>query len=442
MMRHADIHRLLSREVARQFHFHLMAEQRKAPALIDKVVFDGHTPREINGDLIKRVRSEFAGIEHEAEPEQNFFQRWTEANKFHIAYEDFAFEAYNLIFMERISSLREWTDASVEAFQTKGRAVFEKFDVEQEGFSVSFFMRTENNMRELLRDLIGTIPAFGAEEQEYAWIVTFEQSKAYQEGVNEFFEELLNQALQKSEDLLLNILPPQISEELKHNGRVEPVHLDSATVLFTDFKGFTMLAEEMAPADLIAELDDCFSAFDEIIERHGLEKIKTIGDAYMCAGGLPDPNRTHILDTALAALQMNAAIEAERAKRAAQSRPYWEVRIGFHTGPLVAGVIGSKKFSYDIWGDTVNTASRMESSGMPGRVNVSGAAREELKYFFECESRGKVAAKNKGDIEMYFLNRLKPAFSADKAGLVPNDRFLKVREQIADGARVRFRSEA
>lgn len=440
-MDQATVRQKAVQEIARHFYHHLLAEQKKAPELIDSIRFDHKSARVINAGLIDRIGAEFPAAVVGPPPDYNFIVKWVQLNQFHLRYEDFAFEAYNLIFMERLISLKRWSDEGHGDFKRTTIEVFDKFDTEQDGFSVSFFIRAENNMRELLREIVDGIPEFGDADRAAAWELIFQQSKEYQEVVNEFFEQVLNQALRKSEDLLHNILPVKISDELKQNGRVSPVQIAQATVLFTDFKGFTMLSEKMSPERLIAELDECFSAFDQIIDRHNLEKIKTIGDSYMCAGGLPEPNRTHVLDAALAALEMREAIANLKARYAAQSQTYWDVRIGFHTGPLVAGVIGRKKFSYDIWGDTVNTASRMESSGAPGRVNVSEASRQQLKYFFECEPRGRVAAKNKGDMEMAFLNRLKPAFSADADGLKPNEAFYAAYKRIQAGARVAFRSE-
>ncbi len=423
-------------EIARHFLKHLIAEQAKAPELIDAVRFDGRTGRDINGELIDRLKKDFPGIAEAPPPDFNFIVRWAEMNDFHLKYEDFVFEAYNIIFYERILHIRDWSEEARKRFHDTTLHIFEKFDTDQEGFSVSFFVRVENNMRELLRDIMDAIPNIDHAE---GWKVVFEQSKEYQEVVNEFFEHLLKDALDESERLLHNILPIPISAELKQKGRVEPVHLDEATVLFTDFKGFTFLSEKMSPGELIANLDECFSIFDGIIDRHGLEKIKTIGDAYMCVGGLPDANHTHAVDAALAALAMREAIARLKREHEARDEPYWDVRIGFHTGPLVAGVIGKKKFSYDVWGDTVNTASRMESSGEPGRVNMSGSSHETLKYLFDCEGRGRVKAKNKGEIEMFFLNGIKPRYSAD--GLTPNDEFLAIYEKIKGGARLKFASE-
>ncbi|MCB0535866.1 MAG: adenylate/guanylate cyclase domain-containing protein, partial [Saprospiraceae bacterium] len=173
-------------------------------------------------------------------------------------------------------------------------------------------------------------------------------------------------------------------------GRAKARRYESVTVLFTDFKAFTKVAEQMSPEELVAELDYCFRGFDEITTRHGIEKIKTIGDAYMCVGGLPEPNPTHPEDVVRAALEMIEFMNRHLAEKARIGKPGFETRIGIHTGPVVAGIVGNKKFAYDVWGDTVNLAARMESSGQPGKVNVSQATYELIKDRFLCTSRGKV----------------------------------------------------
>jgi len=207
----------------------------------------------------------------------------------------------------------------------------------------------------------------------------------------------------RSDHLLLNILPAKIAEELKETGTAKAKRLENVTVLFTDFKGFTAISEKLTPIELVAEIHECFVGFDRIIDRYGIEKIKTIGDAYMAAGGVPEPKTTHALDVVAAALDIQTFMQERAEMKRQQGEPFFEVRIGVHTGPVVAGIVGIRKFQYDIWGDTVNTASRLESSGEPGKVNVSHTAYELIKDHYACTYRGKIAAKGKGHIDMYFV---------------------------------------
>lgn len=207
----------------------------------------------------------------------------------------------------------------------------------------------------------------------------------------------------RSDELLLNILPEETAEELKATGTAQSKSFDSVTVMFTDFKGFTQLSEKLSATELVGEINECFSAFDHIMQKYGVEKIKTIGDAYMAAGGLPRANSTHPLDVVNAAIAIQNFMNEHKAKKIAEGKLFFEIRIGVHTGPVVAGIVGVKKFAYDIWGDTVNTASRMESSGEVGRVNISGTTFDIVKDKFTCVHRGKVQAKGKGEIDMYFV---------------------------------------
>jgi len=200
----------------------------------------------------------------------------------------------------------------------------------------------------------------------------------------------------RSETLLLNILPEQTARELLQEGKARTRKYELATVLFADFAGFTTIAEQLTPEDLVKQIDNYFHAFDEITLRYGLEKIKTIGDAYMCAGGIPIPNTTNPIDAVCAAVDMMHYIQSV-------SNDLFTARIGVHTGPLVAGVVGKHKFQYDIWGDTVNIAARMEQHSIPGKINISGDTYELVKDRFACEYRGKIPAKNKGDLDMYFV---------------------------------------
>lgn len=205
------------------------------------------------------------------------------------------------------------------------------------------------------------------------------------------------------EGLLLNILPQEVATELQVKGKSEPRYFESVSVMFTDFKGFTAIADKMQPQDLVEELSTCFVVFDEIMEKYNLEKIKTIGDAYMCAGGIPTPDENHVENMIKAAIEMRNYALRHNQKRMDAGLVPWEMRIGIHVGPIVAGVVGKRKYAYDIWGSTVNIASRMESNGEPGKINISSSVYEMVKDQFACTYRGKIYAKNIGDIDMYFL---------------------------------------
>ena len=230
----------------------------------------------------------------------------------------------------------------------------------------------------------------------------------------------------KTEELLLNILPKDTAAELQKNGKATARHYNQVSVLFTDFKGFTQFAENTKPEDLVNELHRCFVGFDEIIGKYRLEKIKTIGDAYMCAGGVPIRNNSNAIAITLAALEIRDFMTKVIADKRERNEPILEIRIGMNTGPLTAGVVGIKKFAYDIWGDTVNTASRMESSSEPGRINISGTTYELIKKYFDCEYRGQQEVKGKGLVEMYFVNAIKPEFSENEDGITPNKGLLEL----------------
>jgi len=218
---------------------------------------------------------------------------------------------------------------------------------------------------------------------------------------------IISKERDRSDNLLLNILPADIAAELKEKGKADARDFDLVSILFTDFKGFTAASEKLSAQDLVSEINTCFEAFDGIMTRYGIEKIKIIGDAYMAAGGLPVPSDDSMKKTVLAALDIQAFIINRKAKMEAQNKPAFEMRAGIHTGSVVAGIVGVKKFQYDIWGDTVNTASRMESNGEVGKVNISQATYNLLKDDpdFSFESRGKIEAKGKGEIEMYFVTK-------------------------------------
>ena len=214
---------------------------------------------------------------------------------------------------------------------------------------------------------------------------------------------LLDQRKAEIESLLLNILPYEVAMELQSTGHATPRYYENVSVLFTDFVSFSKIAETLSPQQVIEELNEFFIAMDDIIEKYQLEKIKTIGDSYMCAGGIPTVNQTHPISIVKAGMEILEYLKIKNLHREKTGLPIWELRIGIHTGPLVAGVVGKKKYAYDIWGSTVNIASRMESNGQPGMLNISAALYEQIKENYQCSYRGKIYAKNVGEIDMYFV---------------------------------------
>ncbi len=228
------------------------------------------------------------------------------------------------------------------------------------------------------------------------------------EDKNDLLEEqkvIIQKEKDKTEELLLNILPAETAKELKEKGSAETKEYKNVSILFSDFVGFTEMSEKLSAKELVKELNHCFNYFDELMDELKLEKIKTIGDAYMCVSGLPNPDTASSKNIVLAGLAMQKFIENRKMERKMQGLPAFEMRVGIHTGPVVAGIVGSKKFQYDIWGDTVNIASRMESNGDVGKVNISKVTHKLIEYddSFECKYRGHLKVKGKGDMEMYFV---------------------------------------
>lgn len=255
----------------------------------------------------------------------------------------------------------------------------------------------QNSQRNLLLALVGLALLLGG--ALYFRYQTMSKHNAVLSEKNRIIEA----EKKRSEELLLNILPATIANELKLNGSAVARRYENATVLFTDFKNFSAISKQLSAEQLVSDLDHAFKNFDRIIGKYGLEKIKTIGDAYMCAGGLPDDGSGHPRDVVKAALEIQQFLTEWNQEKQRKGESPFEARIGIHTGPLVAGVVGSRKFAYDIWGDTVNVASRMESTSDAGRVNISANTYAFVKDDFKCEYRGKVPAKNVGEIEMYFV---------------------------------------
>jgi class 3 adenylate cyclase len=391
----AEQRHAVARLVARYFLMHLEAELLKPDAVLLEDYKDLPV-REITEGLIKRVRMEFSIPQDEKHPTDNLFKRWCEING-RFDYEDSAFIGYNQIFLPRILDLRDGTAESQRRHINAMVGTFDRFDYERQGFTVSFFLNSESTMRELLREAMWKSGLPGPDALDY---LILSQSQAFQTAMYEYFEGVLKRTLAENVRLLHGILPHQVAGELRDKGHVEPVDFKDATVIFTDFEGFSMLSKHLSAKEVIQRLDNYFTEFDKISAKYGLEKIKTIGDSYMAVAGVPEPHKDPVRAACDAALEF---VEASDRISAMVGPDGWNIRIGVHAGPLVAGVIGRQKFSYDVWGTTVNLASRMESSGAPGRINVSKEIYRRVEADYLWESRGQQPVKNLGMAEMFFL---------------------------------------
>jgi len=385
----------VARLLAGFFLVHLQAEIAKP----DEVLLEVHKDkpvRQMMNDLIRRVRTEFAIDADAPLPAYNLFQRWCTING-KWDYEDSAFITYNHVFFSRLLDLRDGTSESCNRLFTTMAAGLGSFDYEKLGFSVSFFLDSESIMRELLRHAVHeNLPELGEEGDN----LVLKQSRAYQTGMSDYFEGVLKTTLADNVRLLNGILPQQVASELKRNGFVHPVYFQDAAVLFTDFERFSQFTAHLAPSEVLRRLDMYFSEFDRIAAFHGLEKIKTIGDSYMAVAGVPEPHADPVRAACDAALEIGEASDRISDLSGPEG---WKIRIGIHVGPLMAGVIGKQKFSYDVWGATVNFASRMESGGEPGRINVSADIHSRMEPYYHWEARGLQPVKRLGMAEMFFL---------------------------------------
>ncbi len=257
------------------------------------------------------------------------------------------------------------------------------------------------------------------------------QLERVQHGLNASNQEL-ELTKREYEDLLQNIFPKKVADSLLAYGTVTPERYEDATFMFTDFHDFSRIVPDLNPEKLIESLSFYFDKFDLFVEQHGIIKIKTIGDSYMAAGGIPDRNNTHPIDTALVALKMRSFVKSLEGSLP-DSIPYFPLRIGINTGESVVGVIGKKRFAYDVWGTAVNLAARMEQNSESNSINISQSTFERIKDFFDCEPRGEIEARNIGNVEMYFLKRIKPEYSDDEEGVIPNRQFIRDYNFISKG---------
>ena len=261
------------------------------------------------------------------------------------------------------------------------------------------------------------------QQRRLAFLLKEEQKLYKQKNQIEIQNKKIEREKEKADELLLNILPQETADELKNKGVAKTRQYRKVTVMFTDIKDFSKVAETMDPDRLVKSLDNLFREFDKIIEKYEIEKIKTMGDAYMAVGGVPLRDKENPINCVLAALEIQRFMERLKQESIERGEGFWELRIGIHTGDVIAGVIGSKRIAYDVWGSTVNIAQRIETSGETWKVNISESTYEQIFPYFQCTDRGKIPTKNTGDISMYFVEGIKPHLSVKSEGIIPNKKF-------------------
>jgi class 3 adenylate cyclase len=412
----------LAKLLSQYFIFHLRQELEKPSKVTDFVTIEGVSFKDFTNSIIQDLQKKFP--EEEFKPRFNLFKQWWERYFRNItsnnsSYEDTTFKTQNQIFYFKI--------LDIYSSDTKRRAYFKKSmeytikSFKKAGRNVTFdvLLSSENKMLELLEIILrkSNLPFFACKK------ILLEQNNFIQESAYEVIDNELRESYKKTDHILKSILPEKIVEELKENGVVKPVLIKSVSILFCDLEGFTGIAENLSPENLLAELDDCYTHFDKIVKMNGLEKIKTIGDSYMACSGINQYNSINAILAVLCAIRLQEFLRKYEKSQLKKGLKSWKVRIGIHTGSVVAGILGHNRFNYDIWGDSVNIAQRMESSGEGRKINISKITKELTEKYFEFEDRGSLYVKGKGNMEMYFVLGIKKEYSLNGAGKTPNKKF-------------------
>jgi class 3 adenylate cyclase len=416
----------LARAMAWHFIAHLREELRKDDDVADFVTQEGKPFREVTQELIDNILRLFPDLAHAPPPApRHLFRDWWERYKATFPessglreYGSATFNTVNQITFFKIINLVQPSREREERFERITRQRIETMIGKGRNLEYESVMRGELILLELWMEEArrqedgGTWTEHLIRQLDYTMFVVYR-----------VLGSMLKKSLDQTDAVLKQMLPPRIADELKTHGRVEPRKVDSATVMFCDIVGFTMIAESMPPEQLVSELDLCFRHFERAMALNHLEKIKTIGDSFMCAGGISEPDRLHAVDSVLGALRIQEFMRKHIKSRGRKGLPAWHIRIGMHSGPVVAGVLGAERFSFDIWGDTVNTANRVEAAGESDRVNISRETADLVRDFFVLEERGSIAVKNKGDLEMFFVRSIRPELCVDGAGRIPSRKF-------------------
>ncbi len=418
----------LAREISQYFIYHLKEELTKPSEVVNYTTIEGVSFSKITQDLILSLKKEFPDL-NEEKPSFHLFQQWwkvTSKNKTIFPdtkpYEKSTFKSQNQLFHFKLLDIKYNSSILRNKFSTEMESTLNHFRAigRRVGFETIFY--GETMMFTLLEMIVrkSKLPSNPCRK------ILYEQNAFIQSLAYRIIDKQIQTSLKKTDDILKSILPEHIAEEVKAKGKVEPKTFPSVSILFCDLSGFTEISTKISPEQLLVELDNCFSHFDKITKMHGLEKIKTIGDSYMAVSGLSnETNRIPSVDAILCGIRIQEFMRKYFKSQFKRNLPAWKVRIGIHTGPVVAGILGKQRFNYDIWGDSVNTAQRMEAYGEPTKVNVSAETFNLSKEFFDFEARESVLVKGKGNMEMYFVNGIKQELSLNKLGKTPNRLFRK-----------------
>ena len=397
-----EIREKAARELARCHRCHLVQELKKSDKLLSNMTTEGVTFEQHTKNMLAELEELFPGLSDDRvfetdEFSPNIMRDWYEMEARlpeYPPYEESSFKLMNVAFLEHIRYISDPSEECRLRLMDVVTSGMVKTRLIDRGFSFRYLIRGESLLWRLMER---RFQALGYEPLEAYRAVIERMGVVFTDAWFTYYYQIAVAAQARSDKLLRNILPESLALELREDRPPKPLRYDSATVVFTDFVGFSRTAGGMTAEELVLELDRHFSAFDTIIDKYGLEKLKTIGDAYMFAGGIPEERETHALDCVKAALEIR-----DYMLRANENAAHpWPVRIGVHTGPVVAGIIGHKKFSYDIWGNSVNIASRMESSGDPDSVNISEHTWNLVKASVTSKELGTREIKNCGTMRMF-----------------------------------------
>ncbi len=429
-----NLRRELSREFAVYFIFHLREELKKPSEVTDYITLEGESFRSQTENMISDLKKVIPNLQ-ERRPVLNFFKQWWNRQRLNVnsslVYEQSTFKAYNQMFFFRIMDIRFHENSLRKKFtenmKNQTRMIREK------GRLVTFDMLFQGEM--VLYPILEIMLKRSRLPFREGKKILYEQSSFIQRSAYEVIDSELRDSLSRTDSILKAILPEKVAEELKRKKKVQPKLYDSITIMFCDLAGFTEISSRLAPEDLLRELNECFGHFDKITSMLSLEKIKTIGDSYMAAAGLDESAKVlHSVNSILAASRIHEFLRKYVKSQNRKGLPAWKVRIGIHTGPAVAGILGENRFNYDIWGDSVNVAQRMEAYGEAGKINVSRETMESSSAFFVFEEGRNINVKGKGMLEMFFVKSIKPELSLNGAGRTPSAKFKKLYESLLNPA--------